>query len=107
MGVRTCMCVVAKHVDDAHSGAQPAHDASLLHAATTEANCTNRPGLLAAPCCWPPACINMAPCRLQGSLRTGYERAWQRHFQNVLDATEVARQALNLTDVREQVGGEG
>lgn len=51
-------------------------------------------------CCLLPLCLH----RLQSSLRTGYERAWRRHFQNVLDATEVARQALNLTEVREQVG---
>jgi hypothetical protein len=79
--------------------------ALLLHAATMEARCTDRPHLLAATVLMPSCTTHgMAPCRLQSSLRTGYERAWQRHFQNVLDATEVARQALNLTDVREQVG---
>jgi hypothetical protein len=53
-----------------------------------------------------PHCMCALPCRLQDSLRTGYERAWRRHFQNVLDAMAVARQALNLTDVREKVSGQ-
>ncbi len=55
--------------------------------------------LIPQPTCWPTS-------RLEGSLRDAYFRAWRRHFQNVLDATAVARQALNLTDVREQVRGQ-